>query len=261
MERTLGAVIFSDIAEMLPRFYQSGTLRLALYHLFSEYLKEHEKKPESLLGPSIAFIVGVSGLAVLSPYAAAIAFPAGLTALIWASVRAKRKAAEVRYLGRGETSEWYAMLFRFRRERQLESRSHPELIVELESSAKLRHEILRTLESSQWKELAAAQGWSTVAGLCRDVAEDLMTDAVWASRPLFRALGARRDTFDRRCADPEYSAGPLAAVKLARAQLERLIEDVSDFPLASMRSTDALARAQLELNSIKDAEREIQGLG
>jgi hypothetical protein len=160
-----------------------------------------------------------------------------------------------------ETAEWFLTLYRFRREKQLESRSAPELIPELEACAKLRHEIMRTLESREWKELAGAQGWSDLESLCKGVAEDLMVDAVWAARPLMREVGRRRSTFEKKCADPEYATTPMSAVKLARAQLERLLDEVSDFPLASLRSTDALARAQLELESIRQAEIEIHGSG
>ncbi|MEO7454157.1 MAG: hypothetical protein ABIV13_05275 [Fimbriimonadales bacterium] len=86
-------------------------------------------------------------------------------------------------------------------------------------------------------------------------------DAVWASRTLFRALGARRSTFEARCNDPSHTLRPLTAVRLVRAQLEKLLDDVSDFPLASLRTTDAPARAQVEMESLRAAEREIHGYG
>jgi hypothetical protein len=232
-----------------------------LYHLFSEYLKEREQEPPSLFGWTIAFIFGITALAVVAPYVTVVAFPVGLSLLVFHSVSRRRKAAERENQGRLETAEWFLMLYRFRREKQLESRSFPDVIPELEACAKLRHSILQTLNSKEWRELASAQGWRDLESLCKSVAEDLMIDAIWSAKPLFREIGGRRSTFERKCADTAYSARPMTAVKLARAQLERLLDDVSDFPLASLRSTDALARAQIELESIRQAEIEIHGSG
>lgn len=232
-----------------------------MYHHFSEYLSEIGRKPESLLGLTVAFIFVVAGLATLSPWAAAAAFPLGVGGLIAWSFLRKRKSEGFRGFYKGETVEWFSQLLRFNRDRQLESRSHPELIPELEACAELRASILVTLKSPDWQKLAKQQGWDHVEGLCRDVAEDLMVDAVWAARPLVRALGARRSTFESKCKDPEYSSRPLSSVKLARAQLEKLLDDVSDFPMASLRTTDALARARVEMDSIRAAEREIHGGG
>jgi hypothetical protein len=208
-----------------------------------------------------AFIIGTTGLAMLSPWVAGAVFPLGIGGLIvWSHVRRKR-AESVKGFIRGETLAWFSQLQRFHRERQLESRSHPELIPELEACAELRTSILEILKNSDWQRLSRQQGWDHVEGLCREVAEDLMVDAVWAARTLFRALGGHKSTFEALCSDPAHSLRPLTPVRLARAQLEKLLDDVSDFPLASLRTTDALARAQVEMESLRAAEREIHGSG
>ena len=231
-----------------------------MYHALVEYLREAENQRDYIFPFTLAFIFGAAGLAVVAPYVAAVVAPAGLVSLITFGIVRQARANAAKVDGT-QTSKWLAVLRRFQREGQLESRSHPELIVELEACAALRQAILKTLDSKEWQELAESQGWKGVAGLCAEVAEDLMLDAIWAARPLFRQLGARRSTFQKRCTDPSFGAMPLGAVRLARAQLEKLLDDVSDFPLASLRSTDALARAQVELKALRDAEREIHGRG
>ena len=233
-----------------------------MYRALVEYLRESENNRHSLLPLTIAFIFGCAGLSFFAPYVVAIAAPVGIVSLIGVSTFRQARINRNRAAAmRTELGKWIAVLKRFEREGQLESRSHSELIEELEACAVLREDILKTLKTREWKELAAAQGWEGVAGLCSEVAEDLLRDALWASKPLFRPVGARRSTFERRCQDASFGARPLAAVRLAKAQLERLLDDVSDFPLASLRSTDALARAQIELKALRDAEREIYGHG
>ncbi|MEO7454156.1 MAG: hypothetical protein ABIV13_05270 [Fimbriimonadales bacterium] len=84
-----------------------------------------------MFGLTAAFILGVTGLAMISPWAAGAAFPLGVGSLIVWSYLRKKKAEGVSGFVRGETAAWYSQLHRFNRERQLESRSHPELIPEL----------------------------------------------------------------------------------------------------------------------------------
>jgi hypothetical protein len=228
-----------------------------VYREFAEYLEEGRRRSPSITQWFILFATLPIFAAARSPRHALWFGIAGFVGFIaLAVIRSQQQRRS-----RTEYGTWLDTLRRFKDNGQLDSRSHPDLIESLEACATLRKEIDRTLHSDGWKRLAAAQGWGDIADLCREAADSLLRDAVWAAKPLFRGFGARRDSFAKRCADTTFYALPMAAVRLARTKLERLLDEVSDYPFASLRSTDALARAQLEMKALRDAEREIHGLG
>jgi hypothetical protein len=155
------------------------------------------------------------------------------------------------------TYKWIATLRSFAERRQLEDRSHPDLVPDLEACARLRNDVLTALESPSWLKLRRQSNWDRVCGLCVDAAERLLIDALWAARPLFRSVGARRATFAKRCEDHAYTYQPLATVGLVRKRLEHLYDVVSSYPLETLSSARALQEATRELDAIREAEREI----
>jgi hypothetical protein len=177
-----------------------------------------------------------------------------------AAATKERKRIVLAASGELEHREWKKLLIRFTESKQLEDRSHPALIDDLEACAKLRRRVLDSLEGTEWSRLSLQPGWRDVREVCRSTAEDLLNDALWASRGAFRPIGARRETFKRRCQDPAFAYASLGAVKLARAQLERLYDEVSHDPFAAIGVRDALERAQGELKAIRDAEEEVRAL-
>lgn len=153
--------------------------------------------------------------------------------------------------------KWLQELSDLRRRKQLEKRSHPPLIEELEACARLRFDILAALRSSQWRKLATRGLWSEVREQCGQAANSLLLDALWAARPLIRPLGARIDTFERRCADPAYTEAPYRAIGVARSRLAELLAEVSDEPFSDPAVLDSVQRAKNEILSLKQAEAEL----
>lgn len=226
---------------------------------------------EYLLGRSVARPVPIwVGLVPIFFVAAGLAFRRSPGLVVFLSILgiglsislaiAFRESARRRQAQAGDLQqeEWLSDLTRFARERQLESRSHPRLIEDLESCARLRTEILVALRSSEWERLCRQPGWEAVRSQCEQSAQRLFADALWASKGAFRPLGGRRETFARRCQDPEFASAALGGVQLARAQLGKLLDEVLDDPFAAHGTRDALARAQAELAAIRDAEEELR---
>lgn len=157
-----------------------------------------------------------------------------------------------------ELETWLDTLARFAREGQLEQRSHPALIADLEGCALIRQQILGSLNSSEWRRLTQRPAWSEVRRLCEESADSLFLDALWASRGAFRPLGGRRETFKRRCEDADFAAVALGGVRLARASLAQLLDEVSGDPFVSRGGLDSLERARVELAALRDAEEELR---
>lgn len=152
-------------------------------------------------------------------------------------------------------SEWFTTLQEFAEKGQLESRSHPRMIGELEGCATAYAALHRAFESPQWQRLSANADWKRVRENCLSAAEEVLLDAIDASQPAFRPHGGKKKTFAQRCEDPDFAAGAIEAVRTCRIRLEHLVSEVSDEPFEGQG--DALDRARLELQTLKQAEEEL----
>jgi hypothetical protein len=159
-----------------------------------------------------------------------------------------------------ETEKWLDQLYRYARDRELESRSHPELAIELEACAHLHREIENSLESDEWNTLTTREPWQRVRSVCREASEELLIDALWASSTVFCKRGGHLAAFAKRCADPAFAGRQINSVRLCRAKLERLLGEVCDEPFSSAAVVDPLARAEAELSAIRAAEEELRYL-
>lgn len=173
----------------------------------------------------------------------------------WFEGRRKEKLATV---GRLESELWLEQMAEYAVNGQLAERAHPALLPELELCADFRQRILNTLSENEWSRLARQPGWAEVRATCRETAEVLLQDAIWAAKGAMRQPRGRKETFRRRCEDPDFAGAPLSAVRLAREKLQTLFEEVHNDPFAGVGVRDALARAQTELRMLRDAEQEIR---
>lgn len=234
-----------------------------VYRALTEYLLKHKPAKGIPLYVGLVPVAATFGAMVLSLPAilVAVVSAASIVLTIWLEIwlhgRRRRKLAVAERL---HEDDWLASLKRFARERQLESRSHPHLIEDLEACARLRREILDALESEEWERLSRQPDWQSVRDQCRESAESLFRDALWSAKGAMRAVGGRKETFAKRCEDPAFASDALGGVKLVRAQLAKLLDEVYDDPFAGQGVRDALARAEAELKAIRDAEAEVRGL-
>lgn len=231
-----------------------------VYRALAEYLLHHAPKPHVrwwLFLPAVAMIMGA---VAFMPHPAVLMLVSifaiwSMVALnAWLSGKRRAQLSDAGCLG---GNEWLATLAGFARAKQLESRSHPNLIEDLEACARLRQAILDALKSSEWERLSLQPEWADVRGQCQTSAQSLFDDALWAAKGAIRPTGARRETFARRCQDASFAAANLGAVRLARTQLEALLRDVHDDPFAGLSVRDALARSQTELEAVREAVAEL----
>jgi len=226
-----------------------------VYHALTEFLLAKKRRSYDFY-----FILGlILFLAVLiarTPLRVALLISLGIVLGIVFLILEKRRIAKLE--GRWPlTCKWVATLRSFAERRQLEERSHPDLVPELEACARLRHDVIAAVESPGWSKLRRQSAWDRVSSLCVDAAERLLIDSLWAARPLFRAAGARRATFAKQCEDSAHTFQPLATVRLMRKRLEHLYDVVSSYPIETLSSATALQEATRELEAIKDAEEEV----
>jgi hypothetical protein len=159
-----------------------------------------------------------------------------------------------------ERRPWMSQLSRWAKRNELESRSHPLLIHDLETCALLRSAIDDVLRGSVWKKLCERQDWLEVRRTCQLAADQLLLDALWAAKPAFRAHGEKRARFEVRCNDDTMFDRCLSVVAKCREHLQLLYNEVSDHPFASEDLEEPLARAQRELKALREAEQELRAL-
>jgi len=232
-----------------------------VYRALTEYLAHRRRKPQApawmMWAPPIAFTLSLlwepmRKLACFGAFAALIAM---IILYAWLEGRRKEKLA---ILGKLESEQWLEQLAEYSVNGQLVDRAHPALLPELELCADFRQRVLNTLQGEDWNRLARQSGWADVRKTCQETADVLLLDALWAAKGAMRPPRGRRETFRRRCEDPKFASEPLSAVRLAREKLQTLYEEVHDGPFAAIGVRDALARAQSELQILRDAEREIR---
>lgn len=178
-----------------------------------------------------------------------------IIALEW--FRAQRTIRNPEQTNSPSLEAWIDELTRHATKRELEERSHPALIADLEACAVLRARIRSELKNPTWTELRKRSSWNEVSLACARSAEHLFLEAVWAGKGTIRGIGARKATFAKNCADPQFGKASLEAVALARSQLERLLDEVADNPFTVQDAIDPLERARAELQAIKLAEEEL----
>lgn len=232
-----------------------------VYRALTEYLKGREQRKPAPWW-AVALPPAVFGASMLWEPTRLLACPLSIVMgfamiLIMAhhEVRAEfSKSAE----GKLEFDEWIKQLVGYAKTGKLEERSHPRLIADFEACAALRQKIIDTLEGPEWDRLSENDSWGDVRKVCRETADSLMQDAIWAAKGAIRPYGGRKETFRRRCEDPEFASRSLSGVRLARERLATLLDEVHDEPFAGRGVEDALSRAQLELRSIREAESELR---
>lgn len=232
-----------------------------VYRALTEYLKSRQRPvstpPWAIRLPILVF--GVSLFWAPARRFAILLFLATVVGMIliygWQqNLRRARQAA----LGKLETETWLAQVASYVDSRQLEERSHPILLTDLEACAELRQRIINALDSEEWNRLCRQSGWAEVRTTCRETAESLMVDGIWSAKGAMRAPGGRKETFRRRCDDPSFAVKALGGVRLARQRLEALFEEVHDDPFAAQGMRGSLERAQSEIHAIRAAEAELR---
>lgn len=234
-----------------------------VYRAFVEYLRARRpprpipKLPVTI--PPLLFLLST----LYGPTRALAPLMAGLAIALMvflASLARRRTEAEQVVRGEREEEAWLDTLAEFLAAGQLEERSHPAVAEDLEACAQLRQQIRNALNSDDWARLSKKPAWAEVRETCAESAERLLEEAVWASRDSFRKKGGRKETFRKRCEDPNFATRQIHAVRIVRTQLEHLYDSVSDDPFAALDRRDALERAQAELQAIREAEAELRAL-
>jgi len=232
-----------------------------VYRALTEYLR-HRHRPRGAPPWAIRLPILLFGLSLFWPPTrrfAALLFLATLAAMIAIYVwHQNRRIARQAAAGRLETEAWIAQVGSYLNSGQLEERSHPTLLIDLEACADLRQRILNALNSEEWNRLCRQSGWSDVRTTCQETAESLLVDAIWSAKGAMRAPGGRRETFRRRCEDPNFAAKALGGVRLAREKLQTLLDEVHDDPFAAQGVRGSLERAQAEMAAIRAAETELR---
>src|SRR5690606_22149891 len=95
--------------------------------------------------------------------------------------------------------------------KELAERTHPKLMPLLERATLARNEIIREMESEEWKRKDSQEPWRSVRKGCIRTAEEGWGDVVWIGRHLFRRKGWRKETFAKNCADPNFGVKAFAA--------------------------------------------------
>lgn len=232
-----------------------------VYRALTEYLKHRNHRPGApgwaYWIPPVAFTASMLWEPTRNAACLLSIVTIVLMILIFVRHEVKREDRQAA-TGVLESETWLRQIASYVGSGQLEERSHPALVADLEACAALRQSILNALEGEEWNRLARNTAWADVRKTCRQTAESLMEDAIWSAKGAMRAPGGRRETFRKRCENPEFASKALGGVRLAREKLATLLDEVHEEPFAAQGVRDPLARAQTEMQAIRDAEAEIR---